>query len=158
MADPIIEQIAQAIRTQLLTISVDNGYETDVTDVVRPTRIGRFVDPKHLQIAMIQEDPEPYDDLSYPGNPPGRAWQQRYLLDCIVLSSDRETTPIAETINKFSADVIKALFADPQWATLALDTIVEAPRMLAEPGGPDGITIPLVIRYRVLENDPYTQA
>mgnify|MGYP000679761412 FL=1 len=68
----IVEQIALELYTRLESLLVSEGnYETLVSEVVRPTRVG--IIPKHGQVVIVQGTSTEVPELSFPGNPPAIA-------------------------------------------------------------------------------------
>jgi len=158
MAYPIIEQIAQAIKTQLESITVVGGYEIDVTEVLRPRRTGILAAPKNHEIVMLQLDPTRASEYDVTGNPAGIGWRQSFALDLCLRPSDAADTPIDQLINTFVADVTRAMMADVHWGGLAIDTLVDAPQYMQSADGTyEGATVQFDVIYRVAENNPYTQ-
>lgn len=160
MALPISEQIAVKVKTRLQELTVANGYETEASGVVRPTRLGGFV-PRDYLIVITQLDAKHNLPLSCPGNPPAKAWDVQFVVAGLLKTSETITTAIATLKNTFSADVQKAL-CDPaaswhNWDGLALNSNVgEVIETAAEDGSLVGFHTILTITYRTDEADPYT--
>lgn len=154
MPYPIVEEIAQAIKTQLETVTEDNGYQQDVT-VVRPTRLGGFV-PSHLQIVLTQDDPTLLGDVE--GANSMKEWRQPFVANCLVRTSDANTEPVDTTINTLRADVEKALMSSESWWNgLATDCRVLAPEQIVTADGEyEGVAIRFELDYRTDRDDPYT--
>lgn len=158
MSYPIVEQIAQAIATKLATITTDNGYEVDVAAVIRPTAFGLSAAPAHLSIVMAQGD-EDREDLDATGNPPLIAMRQPFQLALVIRLSDDSSDSFDTIANAFTADVIKAMFADRQWSNLAIDTELAGLNLLKdEQVGYEGKLVQFDVIYRVAEDDPYSQS
>jgi len=159
MATPIVEQIAAAVKTQLETVTVANGYQQSVAGVERPTRLGGFT-PEDLLIILEQGGAEVDEENSAPGNPRRVAWRQTFVVTLIAQPPDDSAVPVETTLNTFRADVEKAIMADPSWGGLALSTMSD----LAEPippeftdGAYEALAVQFVVTYRTPEDDPYTQ-
>jgi len=157
MSLPIVEQIAEEIKATVETVTIANGYELDIGDVVRPTRTGITATPDNYGVILLQLDPA-RGDLDNPGNPPALSWRQPFALDLCVRPSDTVTTPIDRLINIFSAEVVKAIMADVTRGGLAIDThLDELQFMRASDGTYEGVTMFIEVIYRVAENDPSAQ-
>lgn len=160
---PIIEQIAQLIKTALEAITEANDYQTTVAEVIRPARTGKIVPQKHLQIVMLQADPTRAEEYDYTGNPPVEGWCQPFTLDLRVVLPESSKTPVDEVTNLFWADVQKCMLAEPHWIDgdgneLAIDTKQADPEHIPRAdGGSDGIVLAFNVYYRVRENDPYAR-
>lgn len=156
MAYPIVEQVAQAIKTQLETISVTHGYETDVNRVVRPRRTAEGNRPEPLDIWLLQDDFERDTDNDIAGNPAGIGWIIPFALDLIVRLSDKSLLPMDQVINSFIADVQKALMVDPHWGNLATDTRLGMVEFASPESGFEGATVWVEVLIRVEETDPFS--
>ena len=156
MAAPIIEQIAVKIKAKLEEITIANGYQQDVAEVVRPTRTGGFKE-RHLLIVMTQEDPTE-------GEPAQRMkqWNQRFVLDCYVVPSETDTDAVETTINTFRSDVEKALMTlladDTFRGPLAENVTIRPPiGFVSIKGAFEGVTVAADVTYDHLETDPYSK-
>ena len=172
MPEPIVEQIAAAVETRLLTVTIANGYQVDIAGVLRPTQLGLdSIAPRPLLAMMLQIDPYLDDSKNHPKGlgpdigPPLIHWVQPWAIALFVQTSERATPPLpADTlINRFRASVEKALMVDPGWGAtpttaLAYRTDLVPPIYFPETeGGFVGCSVILEAGYRTLETDPYTQ-
>lgn len=152
MADTILEQIADAIVTQLQDITVANGYEVDINSVIRETRSTR-PSPVHHDLVLIQGERTRSRDHDSAG---ATAWRSRFIITAFVILSDEDTSSIDEAQNQLSGSIEKALMENVQWADLAIDTeLEEVVPFGVEDGSADGIVIEFDVIYRVAETDPY---
>lgn len=150
MTEPIVEQIASALETRLRTISQANGYWDDLADVTRPRR--QTITPRHRQIIILQSARTPED------GPCGHdQWTQPFQLHLVVRPPDNDNAPVDTHVNRLLADVDKALHAQPDWATLAIQWTLSGPDPLPEDLGLDGTTLTVNVSYRTLHGDPYHQ-
>jgi len=156
MAYPIIEQVARAIKTQLETITEDNGYENDVHSVIRPRRTSENVSTQNLDIVMLQGDMEPDPDQHVAGNPPGLGWNVPFSLDLIIRQAESSILPTDEVINVFVADVQKAIMQDTSFGSLAQDTRLGTVEFAGDVSGFEGATVWIEVLIRVKEDDPFT--
>lgn len=154
MAEPLIENIAQAIVDQLETISTANGYYFTPSSVVRPVSLAGF-DPKHLQIVVMQESrvkPEQEE-------PMGRSdWVQPFIIALVLRPSEKDTTPADKHINRFVADVEKCLMSDDsEWdSTGRINYTLDGPDLMPDNVPYDGAIMTLNVHYRHDYGDPYT--
>jgi len=158
MANTILNQIVDNLKTALAAISTGSGYETTVESVYEPLTVEGYSKPPMLsyQIQLTLTDPERNEEMDLVGNPPRIGWNQPMEMFLIYRPSDAATTPIRTVLNKFWADVIKATYLDPQRGGLALNTEITAPTwFLNEDDGIVGISCEVVIQYRHKENNPY---
>ncbi len=160
MATPIIEQIMTKVVAALQGITTGNGYEQTVSEVYRPKTILGYgtVPNKDLSIQLILGDPTRNEELSRMGNPPLVAWDQPLEMNLIYRPSESATSAIELVLNKFWSDVIKAIYADPQWGALAINTEISDPQwLISQDDGFVGINATVNLQYRHQENNPYQQ-
>ena len=157
MAYPIVESIAQAIKTQLETITKAAGYENDVNHVVRPRRTGEQSRPEHLDIFVTQDDWERDEDNDIVGNPAGIGWIISFSLDCVIRQSETSSLPMDQVINSFIADVQKAVMVDLTWGDLATDTRLGMVEFASPESGFEGATVWIDVLTRVEITNPYSQ-
>lgn len=153
MAEPVIELCAVAIKTQLATITVANGYLTEVAEVIRPTRMGGYT-PKDKQIVMFQGDRHPPEDGEVEGK---SEWVQEFVLSLGLMPTESDTTAADTFVNRFAADVEKALKTNESaWAFsgrvnwwIPEVTLVQLPEI-------DAATLQLNVHYRTAYGDGFT--
>ena len=164
MADTVIERIAIEIIARLQTITIANGYPFDVTDVVRPDRLGTGFTPDNYLMLVTQKDSSYNSELSHEGNPPAIAFDTTFEIACMVRESDKDENAIATTTNAVIAAAMKAIVngaSDPGlWYQMAGNAIIcnwgsISPFSQSE-GNHAGGTLDLIVTHRQSENDPYT--
>ena len=152
----VLEAIAVELETRL-NLLVSTNYDTEVVEVIRPTRLGTWT-PQHLQIVLTQGSSEVVEELSYPGNPPSIARRQVFNIRCHVMQDERETTSCETIINTFAADVVKAVCSETEWWQFDGNSInaewLNIEDVSAD-GGVDGVNVPIAVIYRTDEDDPY---
>lgn len=159
MADPVVEQIAGEIMDAIGEISVQNGYQHDVGRVLRPTRVGytdgaELVSPMHLDVLLIQVDRVRIEGIE--GEGPAVEWDAQWDAIGFTLPADTDATAIDEVANRFSADIEKAVMADPTRHGTAVTTdIVSDVEVTLENGAFAGRGVRIKVRYRTAENDPF---
>ena len=135
-------------------------YPTDVIDVVRPTRFANFT-PRDRQIVLTEGIFSVVPELSCPGNPPAVAIDQQFNIRLHMMPSERDTDAIGTIMNQFAADVRKCICSPASsWHNIggyALMARFEQGRPFMSDGGLDGCNMPLIVTYRVSENDPTVQ-
>ena len=154
MADPLDEKIAQNLKTTLETITRAAGYNQTVAEVHRLTALDGF-DMTHLHVVMVEEAPERERE----GAPAGCfAWRKTFSIVCCVRPSDDDESPIDAQLNRFAADVVKAVMADRTRGGFAIETDVLDPIDVTDKDGVvEGRVVPVEVTYRHLDTDPYTQ-
>jgi len=151
MALPIVEQIARALAVQLATITTANGYEHDVEAVVRPGRAA--VRPQHGLLTIEQGEKTPADEAACGSE----EWVQPFTLIYWLKPGDASEAPIDGLANMFGADVEKAVKADPQWASLAIDSWVSAGEAVQTADAAfDGLALTFNVLFRHALGDPYS--
>ena len=86
MATAIPELIASVLQTRLQQVTVANGYEVTVSEVVRPTRESD-IQPKDNQIIFSLAELTRTTELDCQGNPPAYAWTQSYNINAVIADS-----------------------------------------------------------------------
>lgn len=160
MSVAVLELIALELLDRLEGL-VNNGgtYNTDVCEVIRPTRLGSNWTPKHLQIVLTQGANDVVDELSFPGNPPAVCRRVTFNIRCHVMSDENDIEAIDTVITTFAADVIKIVCTATDWHNFdgnAINAEWLSNEDIQADGGVDGVNVPIAIYYRTSENDPYT--
>lgn len=153
MAEPLIEQIAEHLKTTVSGVTVDAGYNQTLTPI-RPRRCD-FSDlsPVDGHVLIWQEDDAPVDAAALTTT----QFAQEFLLICIVLDSDTETDSIDTRLNRVKSDLRKALMVDPTRGGLAIDTQIGQSRKIDDGEGFTGVAVTCAVLYRTALTDPYTQ-
>ena len=156
----IPELIATTLKTRLEAITTGNGYNFDVSEVKRVNRVAKDVTPRDKQIQIKQGTSAYNRAMSHGGNPPAIAYDVVYMLHCFVRNSDSDATASATSENDFDAAVKKSVCSVSDWYNFGGKAIIadwgNAKPYISAEGEHAGITIPLVVTYRVSETDPYT--
>lgn len=157
---PIPELIAEEIESRLLTITKENGYAFDVSEVVRPNRRGDNWTYAHLGIGIRQGVSERVPNLDCPGNPPALAYATLFLLGCVCRDSSNLDQAHATNENEMMAAAVKAITSDgSDWHSMngvAINSEFGSPVPWVPPAAElNGVNIPLVVTYRVSETNPY---
>lgn len=150
---PIDERIVQAAEAALKTISQDNGYATDVAEVVRPRRTGEQFAPKDMGVALrvLSDEPTGQGETG-----PAAAWRILTLaVDVCVRLSERDERPMDQVLAIVAADVIKATMTDRTFGGLAMDTRIGQETYYADSRGFEGVIVELEIEYATAINDKY---
>lgn len=160
MPTAVPEQIATELVTRLQTITTGNGFNFSVTEVVRPNRRQKGIRPQHLQIQVVQSAQQYNRGMSHEGSPPAIAYDVVFNMNCFVRDSDASTTPSSTTENDFEAAVKKAVCSTSDWynfggVAIIADWGASKPFVSSE-GKHAGVTVPLIVTFRVSETDPYT--
>lgn len=155
---PVVERIAEIIADRLETLLVVGTEQTLVVEVVRPTRLGTWT-PQDNQIVLAVGPTVEVPELSYPGNPPATCHETTYNVKCHVMPSENDETNKAFYIHRFAADVRKVICTPAatwhNFDELAIDAMFGQYTPIDSDGSFDGIDIPLMVRYRTDEGNPY---
>lgn len=165
MSLPVDERIARVIKERIEGVTVANGYNVDVVEVVRPLKDddGTIDDYK-----VILRQLDKSVDLVLSGNPVANQYKLQYGIILALNPSDTDDTPIDALTNVFEADVIKAIttpyatwhnFADDDGSTAVnaeFDPEQPTRRIETQEGVQVGTELFLNVYYRTPENDPYT--
>jgi len=150
-----------------LTVPVDEAIiekviesleEIDDITVIRQTKSIEEWTPEDLQIVVVKGGPTRVTDLDCPGNPPALAWQLEVKLRLHVIPSEHDDTATEEYSSVFVAEVLKEITSTAgwyHWSGLAIDSQIGDIEPISSDGGFDCTVLPLLITYRVSENNPY---
>lgn len=159
MPTPIPELIAIEIEARLNAVLEADGYAFDLSEVVRPTRKGENWLKRHRGVAILQGESTRVPELDCPGNPPAIAYGLTFDLACVTRDSMNSEEAHATEENEIAAVVVKGITAPDQWHTMdgnAIDCSIGSAVPFSSPEGElDGVTIPVVVTYRVSETNPY---
>jgi hypothetical protein len=155
---PIVTKISDQIITRLETLITEQNDAFTFREVVRPTKLATYT-PEHGLIVLTRGEVARVTELDCPGNPPAIAYQQTFLIRVHIAPSERDATPIEMYEDVAEAAIIKAITTSGAWHQFAGNAINAnfGPQQTAtSDGGYDGIAVPLIVTYRVAEDDPYT--
>jgi hypothetical protein len=155
---PIVTKISDEIITRLETLITEQNDAFTFREVVRPTKLATYT-PEHGLIVLTRGEVARVTELDCPGNPPAIAYQQTFLIRVHIAPSERDATPIEMYEDVAEAAIIKAITTSGAWHQFAGNAINAnfGPQQTAtSDGGYDGIAVPLIVTYRVAEDDPYT--
>lgn len=155
MADPIVERIAQSIKTKLDALVT----AATLASAQRPARIGIPEGVGNKYAVLLQGDTTENDEQLHGF----KCWVTRFEIYICVRLSDTSTASVDTTINALRADVEKKLMEDftsgsPLFGGLADNAVVRSPDNFALGEAVAGVIVNLDVEYRHREGDPYTQA
>jgi len=155
---PVVSRISDEIFSRLQCLVSGDAGMYPFRDVVRPTRLATYT-PGHGLIVLTRGDVSRVNELDCPGNPPAIAWQQTFLIRVHIAPSEHDPTHVDRHEEVIEAEIRKAIRVDANWHTfgdLAINADFGPTVMTTSDGGYDGIAIPVIVTYRVAEDDPYT--
>ena len=152
MSVPVIELIAVDIEAAINAITVAAKFNQTLI-AVRPKR-SDFKDtaPLNGKVLIYQGGKEPFTE-----SPGCSSWIQEFVLEAIVLDSDKTETSIDTRLNQVAADIEKKLRTDHTRDGNAIDTLLRGAEPFNDGQGMSGIDVFIGVQYRVKENDPYTR-
>jgi hypothetical protein len=157
MSLAVVEEIALDIKARLDEMLHAVDYESSITQIVRPTRLGDFASLSGT-VLLTQSNPIRVPDLDYPGIPPALAYRQTFNLRYLLMPDENSTEPIDTTLNQAYADMVRGITqSDPNWYSFggnAIDSEFQPLEYTAADGGPDGFNLPILVTYRTSEYDP----
>ena len=160
MANPIVEQIAVKIAAALALITTENGYAITVSEVYRPKTIDGYgrESPQNYSIDLVYGDPVRVPEIDTFGTSALIGWDQPFEMFLNLQPGDAGGTPTEQLVEIFSSEVVKKLFENPQWDNLAINSMLgDQTWFINVDDAVVGKSIVLIVRYRVLENNPYSQ-
>ena len=112
---PVLEQIILQIIATLGTVTVANGFQTNVTPARPNPGLGNALQDGLAIVSLGTAAVE---------NPPDQAqqWRQEILIDCCVMQSESSSTSIDTRRVTMIADIAQALLAGYTQGGLAVDT------------------------------------
>lgn len=153
MADEVSEQIAQAIFTEVATVTTGNGYTVTLIPN-RPTGKDGYT-PQDLLAIVEQEDPTENEELNVAGSPNAQGWKTVYTVDVWRAVDESSEVPLDKLLANAWADVVKAVMADDSHGGLAILTTPQARQTIYWEGGAfEGVSCPFEVDFRTNENDP----
>lgn len=154
MSTPIVELITVDLVDAIDNITVANGYNQTLI-VKRPVSADEQIAPQD-NLAVIREDNpikmEPSDTSSN-----YIMWEVLYQVDLYAAITENDTTALMTRLHKMRADVEKAVMIDPYRGEKAIDTRIENPEYWVDRPGIVGVTVSIMVQFRTLISDPYTQ-
>jgi len=147
MADTIRQQIIDAVDTQLQTISVANGYRTELGATVQEWDVTPLDPDSETERLEYRDEEEGRADLTV-----GEHTMGLVLVVRVLTAGSTSAADIREMI----ADVAKAMYEDPTFGGLASDTNQESPAVLDKDEAADtasGAEIRFLIEYTVTRGD-----
>lgn len=147
----IDERVAIAVETRLKGVRRAAGFNTDL-------RVNRFKMGQDESIADYDAAIYEGDDTFQSDTAQGYfTYDKQFAVVFWVRESRESGTPPDQRINTIRADIVKAIMQDPQFGGLALDTFMQGFRRADPDHGIYGGLIEFDVRYRVREDDPYSQ-
>lgn len=155
---PVVERIADVIVARLREANIYNAT------VARPDREGTNVSVADGSIVVHQKQINQNAALTCHGNPPAIAYDVRFELQCYVRNQNTEENAYSSACNKLGSQVIRAItqpINDPamwyQMDGLAINTnnLGAMYPMVNNQGDRTGVIVPVLVTFRVSENNPY---
>lgn len=157
---PLSEKIDLSILAAVQLVTVANGYQITLSDVVRWDPDNPPTPADLLAIVSFEVD-EPATDKDTPSDetPIGHEqWHRHYSINVYLAKLPDDAIGWPTWRNIVTAEIQKAVSADRTRGGLAgvIDTYVHGPRPFQDASDATGITVDVEVRYRTLENDPYS--
>jgi hypothetical protein len=141
MDKPIVQQIAENIRSTLAGVTKNAGYsvDLDVDERDLPTN-----NPKDNSCFVVQDDPEDETDESENR----RGWYQVFGVVIYLIGTESGDKQLDARANEVWGDVYKQLMLDRTRGGLAIDTRVNPMERF-----PDCVLIPVRVHFETLYDD-----
>lgn len=155
MTASVIQRITTAIQSRLRPAAISNLSSVGKVGIVRPFRI--VANDDAIVVQKVSERSIPA--LDRPGNPPGKAYEVTFNINCFIESAEGESK-FSELCDETTAEIIRRVTVvdTPIWHTfggLAINSRFDGPKDLpTDTGKKGGVSVPLIVQYRVSENDP----
>jgi hypothetical protein len=159
MANSVPELIAIELISRLESITTANGY--DMT--ARVYRVNRDAangwSPKNYDIVVVEGDEARNTEIDCPGNPPAVGYDFPISIQAYIRQSDRSTVPEQRLAKNFVANIRKAVATPSAWHTFGGNAINSdigtASFFRSDDGSHSGMTMELMVMYRVSETNPF---
>lgn len=165
MAKPVLEKISDEVVSRLRNITKANGYEFTIQSAELISRRTNTWQPVPLTIKVEYGELTENEELSYPGNPPRKAFDMQfeitgYAKDIDIDESEVGMTDASVTDTQMIAAIQKAITNnDPTgWYTFGGNAIVADIVSAESFDSPqhDGGKVMLSVTYRTSEVNPFT--
>lgn len=164
MAKPVLELISDEVVSRLGDITKANGYEFTIVSAELVTRETNTWTPEPLKIKVEYGDISENEDLSYPGNPPRKAFDMQFEISGYSRDIDRDETEVgmvnpSVTETQMIAAIQKALTNNDaaSWHTFGGNAIIAdiTGSSTFDAAGFDGGKVMLSVTYRTSEINPF---
>lgn len=155
MTASVIQRITTALQSRLRPVASSNLSGIGKVGIVKPFRLIDHNDAIVLQKVSERSVPA----LDRPGNPPGKAYEVTFNINCFIESAEGESK-FSELCEETAAEIVRRVTVvdAPTWHTfggLAINARFDGPKDLpTDTGKKGGISVPMIVQYRVSENDP----
>jgi|694.fasta_scaffold19329_7 hypothetical protein len=152
---PLDVPVDEAITDDVVTL-----LEDELTDleIIRQTNQVDEWTPKNDQVVIVRHALERLPEIDCPGNPPAIGYEMILHLRLHVMQSEHDTEPLDKLMSILAADVQAALTQDSgwyHWDGKAIDSEFGSFERISTDTGFAAALLPLRVRYRVSENNPY---
>lgn len=154
----VIEEIYNVLTARIAAIEGTTVNDADVVEITEPLADGN-VSPKSGQYVIGWGDSIRTEELDVPGNPPGVAYTQTFLIDCNV-RDEESTVPFGLLATRYVTGFINGMSSATNWSTMggyAIDSRFGSWTHKESAGGIGGAVLELFVTYRVSEYDHTVQ-
>ena len=152
MSTPIIELIAENVKTAINAVTEANGYNQNHT-AVRPKKVDYASPWNDLTALVCQVEADVIDGVQS-----CTSWRQYFLIVVMVVESDTATASIDTRHNQIASDIEKQIMVDHTRGGNAVDTkIVEKMPFDPDDESPGGVAVKISVDYRTPVGNPYTK-
>ncbi len=159
MSTAVPELIGLELVSRLEAITTANGYAFDAAGVSRMNRRANDQRFRNLEIIVEQGEDVYNEALTHAGNPAAIAYDLAFTILGFVRNSDASTTPDATSENAMLAAIKKAVAGTATWHTFDGNAVIadwgQSEPINDEEGAYSGVSVPLIVTYRVSETDPF---
>lgn len=149
-SEPVSELAALALKAQLETITISNGYTIDIGEILRPAAIYVPI-PADKQVIMRQ----PADRIADESAGMCEHHKQEFELCLMMRCSESDTVAIDTHANRFHAAVRKALLADWTLSGTTIDVQVGDLEQVESEEAIACYALTVVLTYRHADTNPY---
>lgn len=153
MSTPIIESIAEDIRTSVNAITTVNGFNQDLVGIRPKRKDFKSAAWGDGDVLISQRERVPSDEAAI-----GSAtWWVQFALAAIVIESDDASASIDTSLNQVASDIEKKLMTDVSRGGYAIDTRPDGSGpFISDDGSISGVMVLISVLYRTQLADPYT--
>lgn len=156
---PVIERISAIVIARLENITIDNGYPFNVPSVDRVDRTVADWKPRNLAIAVKQGSTVENEEMTHEGNPAAIGYDTLFQLHGFVRHPDNQASDAdSKTENQLDAAIKRSIAGTHDWQNFSGEAIdarwTQTTPFVSPEGDHAGITVGLLITYRISEDDP----
>lgn len=154
--DLVINRILDEIKNRVAVAVVTISGSGATVEIVQPGQ----ATSKSFAAVIQNKTNTRVPRLDRPGNPPAIAYDALIEIDCYIAHNDQDPREYNHDCNRAMSEIVKVVTQNGAALWYSFNALAHkanwgSPRpLISELGAKEGITVPLVVSYRVSESDP----